>query len=78
MVCYKLSKHVKYRAENDHILLCDCKNLYNFQLPLENMGLLHALRGGYDPARVSNYKDAEDIIEDMLKTGLVYSYTLNG
>ncbi len=76
MVCYKLSKHVKYRVEDDHILICDCKKLYDFQLPIENVGLLHALNDGYDPACASNYKDAEDIIEDMLKTRLIYSYVI--
>lgn len=32
---YYLNKHVKFRLEDDHILVCDCRNLKTYTFPLE-------------------------------------------
>ena len=44
-----LRRNVKYRKEKNYILLCDCINFIDFQLPLEYYDLLNRLAKGVVP-----------------------------
>jgi len=44
---YRISKHGKFRVEGGgYILLCHCKFLQDFRLPLHHLGLLQRLTAG--------------------------------
>lgn len=61
---YILNKHVRYRQEEGYILVCDCKKLLDYEVPLEYFDLLSSLEKGCKSRR-------NEIIEELMKMGLV-------
>ncbi len=81
MPVYKLLKHVKFRKEVDHLLICDCKRLLDYQLPLECFDLLVALQSGYGESCRTKFANESDVIEDLITAKLIHNAgeeTLNG
>ncbi|MBI2673484.1 hypothetical protein HYX19_04435 [Candidatus Woesearchaeota archaeon] len=56
----KLKKHIKFRKEKDYILLCDLKNLEDYELPPKYYSLLVDLKVG-----VKTSKFNSDLIKDL-------------
>ena len=52
-LCY-LKNGLLYRKEKDFILLCDCINLLDYELPLESHSLLKNLTLGCDISTIEN------------------------
>ncbi|HBB64576.1 hypothetical protein A3K02_02460 [candidate division WS6 bacterium RIFOXYD1_FULL_33_8] len=44
---YILNKHIRYRKEDGYILVCDCKRLLDYEMPLEYFDLLELFKNGY-------------------------------
>ena len=59
----KLKNNIKFRRENNYILLCDCKNLEDYELSLEYLSFLIELDKGICQDKI---KDKE-LIEDLIK-----------
>ncbi len=60
-----LKKYVKYRVENDYILLCDCSSIQNYELPIEYLKILDVLKKGYNKDEYLMTKPETDLIEDL-------------
>ncbi len=66
-----LKKYVKYRKEDDYLLICDCSNLQNYELPLFTFPLFEALKDGYDSNNPLNIEMENDIIDDLVSLNLI-------
>ena len=54
---------IKFRKECNYILLCDCMNVVDYELPLEYFSLLVKLQNGHEETLLT---DAEkDVIDDF-------------
>jgi len=71
MLTYRLSPHTKFRFENDHILICDCKRLLDYKLPLQWHSLLVALTAGVDIAELQTNDDIKTVIDDLVTAKLI-------
>lgn len=64
MKTYILNKHIRYRKEDGYILVCDCKRLLDYEIPLEYFELLDLLKEGYT-------SEKEDVIKELLNIGII-------
>ena len=60
-----LNRNIRYRRENDFIMICDCKNLMDFELPLYYESLLATLQRGYDEAQPIGVPDEKELLADF-------------
>ncbi len=59
----KLRDDIKFRRERGYILLCDCKNLEDYELPLRCYTILSKLKKGILKNKVKD----ENLIRDLIK-----------
>lgn len=64
---YILNKHIRYRKEDGYILICDCKRLLDYEMPLKYLEVLNFFKKGYQPQR----KEEREVAEDLLKIGII-------
>ena len=51
------NKHIRWRQENSEILICDCKRMMDFKVPLIYLGFLKSLENGIEEKNLDkNYK----------------------
>ena len=72
---YILNKHIRFRKEDGYILICNCKRLLDYELPIEYFTFLESLNKGVDMKSLRKkdlvvLKDLEvlDIVEKEGKT----------
>jgi len=65
-----LNEHIRYREEDSYILICDCKKLMDYRLPLEYLKILDKLSIG---CIINEKNDAKEklVLNDLLKMGIV-------
>ena len=66
----KLSRHAKFRVEGDYVLLCHCKYLQDYRLPLMYVQLLERLRIGVDSTEELPVGE-QDVVDDLRATQLL-------
>ncbi len=59
-----LKNGIKFRKEKNYILICDCINFLDFQLPLECYDILYKLQNGLNTSE-SISKFALDVLSDL-------------
>ncbi len=64
MKIYILNKHIRYRKEDGYILVCDCKRLLDYEIPLEHFELLESLKSGCET-------EDNDVIRELLEMGII-------
>lgn len=64
MKTYILNKHIRYRKEDGYILVCDCKRLLDYEMPLEYLELLNLFKEGYA-------SEEEDVIKELLNMRII-------
>jgi hypothetical protein len=65
----RLSKHAKWRLEDGYVLLCHCKYLQDFKLPIRYATLLKRLERGIT---LSGLDDQERlVVKDLRSVGLL-------
>lgn len=50
---YILNKHIRFRKEDGYILVCNCKRLLDYELPIEYFDFLESLNKGVDMKDIS-------------------------
>ena len=61
-----LKKYVKFRKEENYILLCDCSSIQNYELPKECYDFLVDLRNGIELDDVSEcFKNLLDDLKEL-------------
>jgi hypothetical protein len=65
-----LKKGIKFRKEVDYILICDCINFIDFQLPLEYFELLEKLNYGLEADSILSEKEI-DVLTDLYSMSLL-------
>ena len=63
-VTFKLNATMKFRKEKKYILLCDCKNLVDYELPLIYYELLMKIKMGLPQSAVK--QEDKELINDLL------------
>jgi len=58
----KLRKYIKFRKERGYVLLCDCKHIENYELPLSYYSSLIALKKGFAKNKIK-----DKLIGDLIK-----------
>ena len=66
-----LNRNIRYRCEEEYILICDCRNLMDYELPLCYWPLLEALQKGYDEINPMGLMNEKELIEDFVKMGII-------
>lgn len=66
---YILNNHIRYREENEYILLCDCMRLLDYEMPIDTLPLLDSLKKGVSKEELS--KVNRSIMKEMYDLGLV-------
>lgn len=61
---YILNKHIRYRKEDGYILICDCKRLLDYEMPLEYFDLLNLFKKGYPSER-------SEVIGELLRMEII-------
>ncbi len=61
---YILNKHIRYRKEDGYILVCDCKRLLDYEIPLEYFELLELIKDGYE-------SKGEEVIKELFEMGII-------
>lgn len=61
---YILNKHIRYRKEDGYILVCDCKRLLDYEMPLEYFELLDLFKEGYASKE-------EEVIKELLNMKII-------
>lgn len=64
MKTYILNKHIRFRKEDGYILVCDCKRLLDYEMPLEYFETLNLLKEGYS-------SEEEDVIKELLNMRII-------
>ncbi|MDY0097181.1 MAG: hypothetical protein RBS01_02410 [Candidatus Dojkabacteria bacterium] len=70
---YILNKHIRFRKEDGYILVCNCKRLLDYELPIEYFDFLESLKVGVNMKDISKgnlivLKDFE-ILDIVVKEG---------
>ncbi|HRX44142.1 MAG TPA: hypothetical protein P5059_02740 [Candidatus Dojkabacteria bacterium] len=70
---YILNKHIRFRKEDGYILVCNCKRLLDYELPIEYFNFLVSLKKWIDIKDISKenlivLKDFE-ILDIVVKEG---------
>jgi hypothetical protein len=68
-VAYILNKHIRYRKEDGYILICNCKRLLDYELPIGYFDFLESLDKGVNINDVS--KKNLIILRDFETLGIV-------
>lgn len=66
-----LKRYIKFRPENDYILLCDCSTITNYELPTKFFKLLNKLKQGYNPSSPISICGEKIVIKDLEKLGML-------
>lgn len=66
-----LKKYVKYRKEDNFLLICDCSTIQNYELPLSSYELFEKLKTGYNPNHPLGIELENDILDDLKNLQLV-------
>ena len=66
---YILNKHIRFRKEDGYILVCNCKRLLDYELPIEYFDFLESLNKGLDMKDVS--KENLIVLKDFEILGIV-------
>lgn len=66
-----LKQYVKYRKEQDYLLICDCSVIQNYELPLDTFDLFEKLKIGYDINNPLNIEMEKEIIDDLSNLNLL-------
>lgn len=61
---YILNKHIRYRKEDGYILICDCKRLLDYEMPLEYFDFLNLFKKGYPSER-------SEVIGELLRMEII-------
>lgn len=68
---FYLKKYVKYRKEEDYLLICDCSIIQNYELPLTAFNLFERLKEGYDPNKPIGIELENEIFKDLINLELI-------
>lgn len=60
-----IKKGIKFRKEKAYILICDCVNFLDFQLPLNYYNLLTELKKGLDISKNKISEQEKTVIHDL-------------
>lgn len=66
-----LKKYLKFRLEEDHILLCDCSTITNYELPVKYLDLFNKLKQGYNPSSTIGIRGEKTLIKDLKLLGML-------
>jgi hypothetical protein len=66
-----LKKYIKYRKEDQYVLLCDCSNITNFEIPVKYWKLLNRLKKGYEPNKPMGLESEREIINDLKQLNML-------
>ncbi len=66
-----LKKSILFRKEKDYILICDCKNLYDFTLSLDYHDLLCKLKEGVFKDTLT--KEEKSVLKDFKRLNFLVS-----
>lgn len=66
---YILNKHIRFRKEDGYILVCNCKRLLDYELPLKYFDFLESLNKGIYKEETS--KENLIVLEDLEILGIV-------
>lgn len=66
-----LKRYIKFRLENDYILLCDCSTITNYELPTKFFKLFNKLKQGYNPSSLIGIYGEKIVIKDLEKLGML-------
>lgn len=66
---YVLNKHIRFRKEEGYILLCNCKRLLDYKLPVEYFNFLKSLNKGIEIENIN--KENLTVLKDFKILGIV-------
>lgn len=66
---YVLNKHIRYRKEDGYILVCNCKRLIDYELPLKYFRFLKEFKEGVKKGDVG--KENLSVFEDFCALDII-------
>lgn len=66
-----LKRYIKFRLENNYVLLCNCSTITNYELPAKFSVLLNKLKQGYNPSSPIGIYSEKIVIKDLEKLGML-------
>jgi len=66
---YILNKHIRFRKEDGYILVCNCKRLLDYELPIEYFDFIESLNIGVDMKDIR--KENLIVLKDFEILGIV-------
>lgn len=66
---YILNSHIRFRKEDGYILVCNCKRLLDYELPLKYFDFLESLNKGIEKKEIS--EENLIVLEDFMILGIV-------
>lgn len=66
-----LKRYIKFRLENNYVLLCDCSTITNYELPAKFIVLFNKLEQGYSPSSPIGIYNEKIVIKDLENLGML-------